>query len=178
MDIRALRRKLTRAEIEHEDLTGEIEEIKTEENVAKMWKKDPNNPINIAKAQAEAEASALANGGAPALGEDGQPIVPAEGANTAPVVAPVVAADGTVTEPVAGEPGAPELDKNVSSVVDEFEIQEDEIMQFKSAQENEQMKRDFEKKIEVLNSKLKFAEIELEKVLALKALHFIMFIFL
>ena len=91
----------------------------------------------------------------------------------APVVAPVVAADGTVTEPVAGEPGAPELEKNVSSFVDEFEIQEDEIMQFKSAQENEQMKKDFEKKIEVLNSKLKFAEIELEKVLAFRELGFI-----
>ncbi len=163
MDIRALKRKLTKAEIEHEDLTSEIEEIKTEDNVSKMWKKDPNNPINIAKAQEAAEAAAAAGA---LVGEDGRPKT-VDGANLVPAAPQnTIAADGGVFEPgQQGGDATQHLDKNVSSVVDDFEIQEDEIMQFKSAQENEQMKKDFEKKIEALNAKLKMAEMELEKVL-------------
>lgn len=153
MDMKALKKKLTKSNITFEDLSTEIEEIKTEANVARLWRNDPANPINIAK---------MAEAG---VGTDPVAIAAAAAAGTA---VPGTESAGKVpsSETGNGTDGAPTavVGNDDGEEPDEFEIQEDEIMQFKSAQENESMKKEYEKKIEVLNSKLRFAELELEKV--------------
>jgi len=133
----------------------EIEEIKTEQNVARMWKNDPNNPANIAKQTEvnDAAGAAKPEGSKEVVGELGQKA--AGNVETGPVAAERQQTEAEVTRQAeTNEEKEP---------VDEFEIQEDEITQFRSAQENEQMKKDYEKKLEIANSKLRFAELELEK---------------
>ncbi len=154
MDIRALKKKLAKSQIDSEDLSVEIEEIKLEQNVARMWKNDPNNPINIAKQQEASEAAAASK---PEAGKEVvAEVLAAEGG-------PVAATTTTEIKQNEGEAAKPEVTGTDKEPVDEFEIQEEEIMQFRSAQENEQMKKDYEKKLEIANSKLRFAELELEK---------------
>ena len=147
---RALKRRLTKSSIDTEDLSVEIAEIKTEENVARLWKSDPSNPAN--------NASAAANpaGSTPAAA---QPTSQVSNVSNAANPANTTSNAAANTAPAAVATAKTSVDENLAkektkSDVDEFEIQEDEILQYKNALETDQMKKDLEKKLEIANNKV------------------------
>ena len=154
---RALKRRLTKSSIDTEDLSVEIAEIKTEENVARMWKSDPSNPANNATAtvanpagatpavaQPTSQVSNVSNATNPANTTSNAAVNTAS--NTTLATAATTAAKTSVGENLEKE--------KTKSDVDEFEIQEDEILQYKNAMETDQMKKDLEKKLEIANNKV------------------------
>ncbi len=126
-----------------------------------MWKSDPSNPANnptaaaanpagatpAAVAQPTSQVSNVSNAANPVNTTSNAAVNTAP--NTTPAVAATAAATGAKTS--VGENLQNEKTK---SDVDEFEIQEDEILQYKNAMETDQMKKDLEKKLEIANNKV------------------------